>query len=987
MPVSSKDRSSHPEGGDRRPSALSAGDRALAAVLKDMLELTEAEVATLSLEAGGWKTLDQVALESGRITAEQRDRLLKSYLERRVEEMRRKLLGAQLGSYHILEEIASGGMGIVFRARQESPMFTREVAIKFLLAGAEASAEERERFISEVKGLASLSHPSLVPIFDSGIEGDLYYFTMELVDGRSLADAADGEPLSLTRKVEIARDIALALAYLHEHGIVHRDVKPSNILLERSGTARLLDFGIAQFSGDARRRVVQAGTPHYMAPEVVDPRGAYGPIGPPADVYALGGVLYRLLLGKEVFEGAGGISQVLTRTLREPPLFPRQRGVRLPAALERIVSRCLEKKSDKRYPTAKELAADLDAFLGRRQLKAPLLAASVLLLAAGLAVFLLERGRPLPQAPSPYVADSVRLEAKLDEVRRIDGLELGLEGAELEGLRLEVQRIESAAAAVDSERTFRELERELGVFWLRRTAEVERRAAGAREAALEIGADVRAESLFRQGHEELAAGLRSRSDDAKAAFEHFASSRRLFEDAAHQAGERRKLEGESDQALSARGLMAAARDGVPIESLKHSAAARELYREARSLEAEAERRRGAAEYLESKRLFEAAREGFEKAIRLAGEGEQAFLAEERRLRRQLAEGRARLERGDIDLAARNLPGVLEALRRELEGAEGNVEAGHLEAAAAGLEAFDFALEGALEEMNALRRRAEESQADASGALPAGPLPRPLAGRRRSVAESLRTAEEALRRGEFLRAEEGFRLAARAGGEIREEAERLTAGMVWVEPGSTGTERIPGFWMDALEVTAGNYAAFLVEAERTGHRDCCPRRGIRSHLPHDWREQMARPELPVVGVALADARAYARWRGKVLPSRAMWELAARRGNDGKLRAYPYGDRFDARLTHAAAATGRSPGLAPARSFEAGASACGCLHLSGNAAEWALDASGDSVAYLMGGSYLCGEPAFLRADFGVALADCTPESLRRAAGFRCALEAEP
>jgi serine/threonine protein kinase len=278
-----------------------------------MLNATDADLRALgetSRAGDGRRPLDEVAIASGFISPEERDRVLRGYVRRRVEEIREKLLGAQVGSYHVLEEIQAGGMGIVFKARQESPMFTREVALKFMLPAGDSNLEERERFISEVKGLAGLSHPNLVPIFDSGIEGDIYYFSMELIDGSSLADLLEEESLPLERKVEIARDVARALAFLHENRVIHRDVKPGNIMVDRNGAARLLDFGIAQFSADPRRRVIQAGTPHYMAPEVVDPTGAFGPIGPGTDIYALGAVLYRLLVGREVSDGEGGVSAV-----------------------------------------------------------------------------------------------------------------------------------------------------------------------------------------------------------------------------------------------------------------------------------------------------------------------------------------------------------------------------------------------------------------------------------------------------------------------------------------------------------------------------------------------------------------------------------------------------------------------------------------------------------------------------------------------------
>ncbi|MEM7232911.1 MAG: serine/threonine-protein kinase, partial [Planctomycetota bacterium] len=293
--------------------------------------------------------------------------LYRDWVRERLSQLRERLTGARVGSYQVLEEIARGGMGVVFRARQESPMFTRDVAIKFMLADPHADENARMRFAAEGQGLSGLSHPFLVSILDSGIEGDLYHFSMELVDGWSLDALPEDMVLSLERKVELVRDIARALSYLHERGVVHRDIKPANIMLDRQGIPKLLDFGIAQFSADPHTRVVQAGTPHYMAPEVVDPSGRFGSIGPAADIYALGAVLYRLVCEHDVFGGEGqAASDVFRRTCEEEPKFPRRKSNALPYDLERICSQCLRKSVADR-PSAEALAGDLSRYLRRRR--------------------------------------------------------------------------------------------------------------------------------------------------------------------------------------------------------------------------------------------------------------------------------------------------------------------------------------------------------------------------------------------------------------------------------------------------------------------------------------------------------------------------------------------------------------------------------------------------------------------------------------------
>ena len=336
-------------------------------ILRDMLLASREDLWELPRGTTPLESLDDVAHESGRLTLDERDAVYRQFLRQRVEELKSRLLGSSFGSYHIVEVIAAGGMGIVFKARQESPMFTRDVAMKFMISGTSTTEEDRERFISEVKGLAGLSHPSLVSIFDSGIKDHLYYFTMELIDGASLRELVREDRLGVLRKVEIVRDVALALTFLHESGVVHRDVKPGNIMVDREGVTKLLDFGIAQFSADARKRGIQAGTLHYMAPEIIDPSGQFGSIGPGVDIYALGAVLYYLLYGVEVFSSSTTSKEILECTVKEPPRFPRDRKRRVSPALERILRKALSKHVDRRQPSASSLAEDLDRYLIRRR--------------------------------------------------------------------------------------------------------------------------------------------------------------------------------------------------------------------------------------------------------------------------------------------------------------------------------------------------------------------------------------------------------------------------------------------------------------------------------------------------------------------------------------------------------------------------------------------------------------------------------------------
>lgn len=202
----------------------------------------------------------------------------------------------RLGDYELLGEIARGGMGVVYRARQVS--LNRTVAVKSILSGEFANAEQIERFRREAESAADLDHPNIVPVYEVGEQDGWHYFSMGLVEGRSLRDAIDDDPPTPRRGAELTRQLATAVAYAHDRGIVHRDLKPGNVLLDETGAPRITDFGLAKriasdSSLTASGQVV--GTPSYMPPEQA--LGSAEAITPAVDVYALGAILYHLLTG------------------------------------------------------------------------------------------------------------------------------------------------------------------------------------------------------------------------------------------------------------------------------------------------------------------------------------------------------------------------------------------------------------------------------------------------------------------------------------------------------------------------------------------------------------------------------------------------------------------------------------------------------------------------------------------------------------------
>jgi serine/threonine protein kinase len=264
----------------------------------------------------------------------------------------------QLPGYEILGELGRGGMGVVYKARQTS--LNRLVALKMVLPGAFTSATAAQRFRQEAQSAGGLDHPGIVPIHEVGEHQGHHYYTMAFIDGPSLTGwvRSRGVP-PLAEALRIARGAAEAVEHAHRRGILHRDLKPDNILLDADGRVRITDFGLSKQLGDGRPELTHSGqilgTPHYMAPEQA--LGKQQALGPPTDVYALGGVLYFLLTGRAPFS-ADSMAEMLCKVVHDVPESP-SASAAIPTAVEAVCLRCLEKDPARRYATAADLARAL----------------------------------------------------------------------------------------------------------------------------------------------------------------------------------------------------------------------------------------------------------------------------------------------------------------------------------------------------------------------------------------------------------------------------------------------------------------------------------------------------------------------------------------------------------------------------------------------------------------------------------------------------
>src|SRR6059036_1079201 len=272
------------------------------------------------------------------------------------------------GDYELLEEIGRGGQGVVYRARQKS--LNRTVALKVIGLGQWATQAHLKRFRREAEAAANLDHPCIVPIYEVGECEGSCYFSMNFIDGGQLDEVAKRQPISFRNAAELIAKLARTVHYAHEHGILHRDIKPGNILVDAKGEPHLTDFGLARLletKSTVTHTMDVLGTPSYMAPEQAS--GQNEQITPATDVYGLGAVFYQLLTGHPPFAG-GTTYETVHLVLETEPRQPRLWNPKIDRELSTICVKCLEKDPKRRYSSALALAEDLEHWLKHEPIRA-----------------------------------------------------------------------------------------------------------------------------------------------------------------------------------------------------------------------------------------------------------------------------------------------------------------------------------------------------------------------------------------------------------------------------------------------------------------------------------------------------------------------------------------------------------------------------------------------------------------------------------------
>jgi|GEM_PF-1177346 len=924
--------------------------------------------------------------------------------------------GNEFGNYEIIEKVAQGGMGIIYKARQKG--LDRIVALKVLLGGEAAAEEMIRRFYNEAKSIAKLRHPNIVPIHEVGEFEGKHFFTMDFIHGESLRHTIiTKKRLPVPMALTLAQKVADALQYAHEHGVVHRDIKPENILIDETGEPMVTDFGLAkdiELDPNVTRAGVVMGTPAYMSPEQA--RGEHDKIGPLSDVYSLGAVLYELLTGEPVyrFEGQIGLS-LLLKTIQKEITPPRKLNPVIPKDVETIVMKALEKEPERRYQSAGELADDIERYIRGEPIIAhppslvyklykrvkkywyvsvPIIAATVLVVAM-VAYFMSvrieekrERKRKIEQVlkEANELFDEKQYDAVLERLSyvlredptNIQAIELRLksEGLKKEAEKMkEQQRIKENAklSAMEGEKRAKDAEDLLskGERWdakiklneaiieftkaLADDRDLEEAKRGKFDACMRLG------SLFEEDRDFGAAvlifygalDLGIDDDRVRAEIERAKRLQQRMEqyDAVVEAAEKARLNEKWDEAI------AKYEQALEFENLTDAEKAdlkeKILFTRYQSL------------FIEGKNLvregkFDSAADIFKKAaeIKMTEDiKEQLRVIEYRKLltnARDLERGNKFLEAVEVYKKARDYASDPTDVERTISDCVENAVAFYKK-----------------------RMRDEFLRENYSDAL-----------KYARVVANLKPGD-----GEIIRLTRELEWAAEAPKDmIPIFSGTFTVGShILSDRNPLRKVTLKFFYIDRYEVTNREYKKFV---DAGGYQmemfwDPEIRASVSKFVdrtnqpgPATWENgtfPQGGDDLPVTGVCWYEARAFARWKGKRLPTEEEWEVAASydRKND-KYLLYPWGDNWNIK-----AGNFDSIAPAPVGTNQMDMSPAGCYDMGGNVFEWTDSIYQERYRVIKGGSFGLSEDTIIR--FARNPKRKSPEPTYRSpnTGFRCAM----
>jgi len=810
-----------------------------------------------------------------------------------IQAMDDMFVGKRIGQVQILSKLGEGGMGAVYKGRHLA--LNKEVAVK-IMSPALMGEVHKKRFLREARAAARLEHPNIVQVYDAGEFEGYNYITMQFIDGCSLGDkVAKSGRVDQLEALRIIRDAARGLAHAHKNGMIHRDIKPDNIMLTKSGQVKVADFGLVK-SADVEKdlglsRSMLMGTPHYMAPEQFE--GA--PPDPRVDIYALGVTFYELVTGKRPFEGKTAF-KVMEAHLRRKPPRPEDVVSEIHPEISRIILKMLEKEPEKRYQSMDELIEDLNRaeqiLTGKKpegkKVSAGLFVGIAVVAAAvvvGLVFYLRHRQWQefVEQGMNKWLGVARLVDTKMKEGDYCGAAE--------------------TLTGFDAQ-TYKE-------------TEVYNRYLSKREELIE-----KAVEHYKKLGDDAEAGVASNGPDwalkkvRSAADEVHKLSLRLQDE---------RVKKEAERLVSLRDKFS-----------KECAAAQKAYRDMEKLVQQKEQEGDLDKAIEIVKDFRSDVASFEEKARqllerLERKRSEAISAFERELSNKMAALKEAKKPEDLDDLMKFLTA---ATRSKIAEIQKKAEEPFKRVSKAKEELTNFVKD--------MQRLVEEATGEEALKI---------------VAPYLRSALP--------------RVREIAASRLLDIKRRLYPDMVYIPAGSCvlGSSnpadknpvrkdvKLPGFFIDEREVTNEQYERFVKAGgysdptywDKEGWakiRDFVDKTGKPG--PATWSDGHP-PEgaenLPVTGVSLWEARAYAKWAGKRLPTSDEWEKAASWDAASKRkRLYPWGDRFDEKKVHIGDESGSVP--VTSQIYEKDVSPYGVRGMGGNVAEWTNTAI--KGAYIVRGS---------------------------------------